>query len=300
LNRIYLVRFGIYTYYTYRIDSATQRLEDQQSERAKTIDKLKAATKYNSTQELLEKYGGVPPVKPSPRPKKVETPSKSSQKARKASPRVGAGPPPPTANIPRSDQRPSAPSTPQPPLRQVVPPNVTPSPVPSHLRTGSAEFAPNAFAIPPQYAQDGELKPGGHWYDRVLDLLLGEDETSPRNRMALICQQCRLVNGQAPPGTKTLSDVGKWKCFGCGAMNGEEDEGTKVVNEMKAKLSSQDENLSGAASEKESAEAAEAAGTGELEDKPEVIDNEADLDDSVASSVRARRGRLRAASTDDG
>lgn len=83
-------------------------------------------------------------------------------------------------------------------------------------------------------------------------------------------------------------------------MNGEEDEGTKVVNEMKAKLSSQDENLSGAASEKESAEAAEAAGTGELEDKPEVIDNEADLDDSVASSVRARRGRLRAASTDDG
>jgi hypothetical protein len=82
---------------------------------------------------------------------------------------------------------------------------------------------------------------GGHWYDRVLDLLLGEDETSPKNRIILICQNCRLVNGQAPPGTKSLAELGKWKCFGCGEMNGEEDEAVKAVQEMKEMIHTQED-----------------------------------------------------------
>lgn len=53
-------------------------------------------------------------------------------------------------------------------------------------------------------------------------MLLGEDETQAKNRFALICAQCRLVNGQAPPGTRELGDVGRWRCGGCGAWNGEE------------------------------------------------------------------------------
>lgn len=65
---------------------------------------------------------------------------------------------------------------------------------------------------------------------------MGEDETSPKNRVALICSNCRLVNGQAPPGTKSLADLGKWRCFGCGGWNGEEDEGAKVVKEMKERI----------------------------------------------------------------
>lgn len=66
---------------------------------------------------------------------------------------------------------------------------------------------------------------------------MGEDETSPKNRIALICQQCRVVNGQASPGIKSLAELGKWRCFRCGAWNGEEDEATKVVQEMKEKIS---------------------------------------------------------------
>ena len=81
----------------------------------------------------------------------------------------------------------------------------------------SAEFAPNAFSTAPQYAQPFE---GPRWYDRIVDALLGEDESSPKNRIALICDHCRLVNGQAPPGVKTLEDIGKWRCSGCGTMNG--------------------------------------------------------------------------------
>lgn len=53
-------------------------------------------------------------------------------------------------------------------------------------------------------------------------MLLGEDETLPHNRLALICQTCRLVNGQAAPGVKTLEEVGRWRCGGCGAWNGPE------------------------------------------------------------------------------
>ena len=58
------------------------------------------------------------------------------------------------------------------------------------------------------------------WYDRLLDVLIGEDETSTKARYALICSNCRMVNGLAPPGTKSLSEVGRWGCGRCGKMNG--------------------------------------------------------------------------------
>lgn len=76
----------------------------------------------------------------------------------------------------------------------------------------------------------GEAK----WYDRILDLVMGEDETSPKNRIVLICENCRLVNGQAPPGCRRLEDVGLWRCFGCGSKNGVVDEGVKAVREMES------------------------------------------------------------------
>ena len=101
----------------------------------------------------------------------------------------------------------------------------------------SAEFAPNAFSTAPQYAQPSE---GSRWYDRLVDALLGEDETSPKNRIALICQQCRLVNGQAPPGVKSLDDIGRWRCGGCGTLNGEEST-KKLVATIEKELASEKE-----------------------------------------------------------
>lgn len=230
-TRIYVVRAGITAYYDYRTDSITTRLEEQQAERTKTIEKLKAATKYDSTQVLLEKYGGGPS-----KPKKPATP-KAPKSAPKQSGRTSMGAPPPTANVGRPEHTPSQPSTPQPIMRP-PPPQMIPSPV---TQQSMAEFAPNAFSAPPQYAQSGDVNAGGNWYDRILDLLMGEDETLPKNRVALICQNCRLVNGQAPPGTRTLAELGKWRCFGCGSMNGEEDEAAKVVKEMKERIETQEE-----------------------------------------------------------
>lgn len=72
-----------------------------------------------------------------------------------------------------------------------------------------------------------------------MDVLLGEDETLPKNRMALICKHCRLVNGQAPPGIKRPEDLGKWRCSGCGGWNGEENEGERLVAEMTKRVESE-------------------------------------------------------------
>ncbi len=229
---MYLVRTAITTFYTYRIDTVTHRLEEQQSERAKTIDKLKAATKYNSTQELLEKYGGA---SSSPKPKGQAGTARTPRKTQKQPQRTSIGPPA-TANIPRNQVIGSAPSTPQPMPPEILPnrlPQSLPNSPLSNSQPGPPEFAPNAFTTAPQYDRSSELNGEGKWYDRILDLLLGEDETLPKNRIVLICKDCRLVNGQAPPGIKRVEELGKWRCIGCGGWNGEVDEGAKIVKEIK-------------------------------------------------------------------
>jgi len=276
---IYVIRAAITAYYDYRTDTLTTRLEEQQAERTKTIEKLKAATKYDSTQVLLEKYGGA-----TPKPKKPSAP-KPPKAATKQSGRVSIGPPPPTANIGRPEHIPSQPSTPQPQsIMRPPPPQMIPSPAPQP----SAEFAPNAFSAPPQYAQPGDVNSGGNWYDRILDLLMGEDETSPKNRVALICQNCRLVNGQAPAGTRTLAELGKWRCFGCGSMNGEEDEAAKVVKEMRERIGSQEEPSSPEIVKVEDVDSGD--GKDPLTDESGEMVEAADSGDD-AVQVKQRRGR---------
>jgi endoplasmic reticulum junction formation protein lunapark len=243
MGSIYLIRTAITTYYVYRIDTVTSRLEEQQSERAKTIEKLKAATKYDSTQQLLEKYGGAAPQS-SPKPKSQQNPAKGQRKTQKQPQRTGIGPPA-TANIPRNQLVGSPPATPQSipqnaQLNRFPPANLSP---PTLIeQPGPPEFAPNAFGTAPQYDRSSEPNGEGNWYDRILDLLLGEDETSPKNRIVLICHHCRIVNGQAPPGVKRLEDLGRWKCFGCGGWNGEVDEGTKIVEKIKERAEAENQD----------------------------------------------------------
>jgi hypothetical protein len=137
---------------------------------------------------------------------------------------------------------------------------------------------------------------GGHWYDRVLDLLLGEDETSPKNRIILICQNCRLVNGQAPPGTKSLAELGKWKCFGCGKLNGEEDEAVKAVQEMKEMIHTREDDSAGDVEEEGLVRNDSPAGNGD--EKPDTEDdneNEDEVEDESAGDTievsKPKRGR---------
>ncbi|KAK0388309.1 hypothetical protein NLU13_4554 [Sarocladium strictum] len=238
---VFGIRKTLAAFYSYRIESISARLSDQQAERAKTIQKLKDATKYDSTMELIEKYGGV---EGNNRAKghgeedkdKDDRKAKGSRKSHVGPmPERTTMPPPPTANIQRRD--PPSPRNPQ--QHTVHGSNLDPM-------QPTAEFAPNAGEpssgqLPPSdqafaggFPASGPAYEPGHWYDRIFDVLLGEDETASKNRIVLICQFCRIVNGQAPPGTRSLAELGLWRCMSCGASNGteKEDEGKRIIREV--------------------------------------------------------------------
>lgn len=109
---------------------------------------------------------------------------------------------------------------------QQIPPSGSPQPSPTHATFVIPPPPAGPSYSPPPGAGDylePETADGGRsWYDRLLDVLIGEDETSAKARLALICSSCKMVNGLAPPGTKSLSEVGRWGCARCGAMNGKD------------------------------------------------------------------------------
>ncbi|OAA61888.1 hypothetical protein SPI_04747 [Niveomyces insectorum RCEF 264] len=272
---IYAVRTVSDAYFTFRIDSLAAKLKEQQNERAKTIQKLKDATKYDSTLQLLEKYGGSSEGKPGKGKGHKALDGDDNGSGQGSSPggqqqkRAGTGTgtpnrtnrlPPPTANIPRVGGSSGGVFTPLSSIpRAGGGEGATPVPPVGGSDGGpaayvpdpdvSAEFAPNAFGPDatssppsppgriaggpyPSTAAASAVLPETHWYDRILDLLMGDDETAAKNRIVLLCSVCRLVNGQAPPGTRSLAEVGSWRCMGCGALNGEAAEAKKIVNEV--------------------------------------------------------------------
>lgn len=232
LLRLYVVRLGLLSYYYHRTSSAQSQLDDLQSQRDETIRKLKAATKYDTTQELLKKYSGTP--SPNQKAPDASDRKKSPKQGDVNTPQNGRTTfiPPPTANIP--NRRVTSPPTgqnqhpsPAQDSRPLSPIGQSPQWQQDQRFQGpTAEFAPNAFPSAPQYAPAND---GPRWYDKFMDLLMGEDETLPGKRLALICSKCRLVNGLAPPGKQRLEDVGKWRCAACGTMNGEDSDMEKIM-----------------------------------------------------------------------
>lgn len=228
---IYGVRTGLDAYFNYRLSSSQTYLNHLNKQRDDAITKLKEATKYNSTQQLLDKYGGSTPTKsPQQKQKQQDTPTKKPQPP---SVRRTGLPPPPTANIPGRQLPPSFnPMTPpqQGAQFQPLPPQQQQPPQPQS--DPQAEFAPNAFTAPAPRHQEPYASSGPRWYDRILDVVLGDDETLPKNRIVLLCRSCRLVNGQAPPGTRSLEDLGAWRCKECHALNGQESEAKAMIREI--------------------------------------------------------------------
>ncbi|KAM0720948.1 hypothetical protein Q7P37_003233 [Cladosporium fusiforme] len=228
------IRYLLDAWYDYRANSVQKRLQQATKEREKVIEKLKIATKYDSTQQLLDKYGGGG-AKPSKEQQQQQQRGKSPKRKlssrqslpahfqQQTGPRTGFAPPP-TANIP--GRQPSPQNAIDARLQSMSKP-AQPQPQPNE------SFAPNAFpstGLPPQQTpQYAPAQPA--WYDRLMDVVLGEDETQAKNRFALICAQCRLVNGQAPPGARALEDVGRWRCKECHAVNGVEKEEGVVKKE---------------------------------------------------------------------
>ena len=204
---IYAVRTALNAYYNYRITNSQTHLNELNKQREAAIGKLKAATKYDSTQQLLDKYGGASrSTQPSPQPpRKRKSDGVSNNQSTPQGPRTGFAPPP-TANIPRPPTGPPKPPVgaqgAPPPTTQGLDPAIAAMMQSQRGSEPSEEFAPNAPASParpPTMRQASQqYSEGPKWYDRILDVVLGEDETHAKNRIALICGHCRLVNGQAP------------------------------------------------------------------------------------------------------
>ncbi|KAK5126877.1 hypothetical protein LTR08_004560 [Meristemomyces frigidus] len=237
---IFGIRTALDAYYNYRISNSQTHLNELYKQREVAIQKLKAATKYDSTQQLLEKYGGNEGKRgSSPQPSKKRK-SEGGQGGRAVPPGARTGmPPPPTANIQRPNS--SGPVPPQDASRPGSRASLGFGPEAAAVMRSqgepSEEFAPNAFSpssVRPQPIRQQSIHyaEGPKWYDRILDVVLGEDETHARNRMALICQKCRLVNGQAPPSARTPEDVGRWRCSSCHAWNGVESEEKRILQQM--------------------------------------------------------------------
>ncbi|GAM88093.1 hypothetical protein ANO11243_061240 [Dothideomycetidae sp. 11243] len=277
---IYMVRLVIDTVYNYRINGTQGQLEELQKQRNEAIEKLKAATKYNSTQQLLEKYGGES-GSPSPKQPKAKQSRKSGPISPPKAPSQRTGlPPPPTANIPQHNIPPSPPPAPNQPTSTPSSPVLAPSP--------TAEFAPNAFSSSTAPEQVHPLiQP--RWYDRVLDAILGEDETQPRNRIALICRVCRLVNGQAPPGTRDLKDVGVWRCMACHATNGVQTPAEKALSEAVK----EEKKAAAAAAEEEEEEEREQVEESEVVHEDEAQSTE-EMESDTTSKATGRATRAQA------
>ena len=289
---IFAIRTALDAYYNYRLSNSQTHLNELYKQREQAIQKLKAATKYDSTQQLLDKYGGTP-KKPAPSPqpqKKRKSDGPQTQQNMPPVPRTGFAPPP-TANI----QRPSTSGVPQPPgppnqpQRSVTGPNMTVSaPEPNE------EFAPNAFTAPspihppaPMLRQaSAQYSEGSKWYDRILDVVLGEDETQAKNRMALICQNCRLVNGQAPPGARTPEDVGRWRCSSCQSWNGTESEHKQILSRISGPAS-QRPTSSGQESKPQAVEAEDESADYEHVEEPVDDEDEIEVDNAVTATGTA-------------
>lgn len=84
--------------------------------------------------------------------------------------------------------------------------------------SGEEGQSPEHRAVPGQTSQAEPLPPVRRtWMDRILDVLIGEDETSPQNRYALICKNCGTHNGLAAFGEQPEDVI--YRCPVCGKTN---------------------------------------------------------------------------------
>ena len=281
---IYAVRTALDAFFNYRLASSQSYLNYLNKQRDDAISKLKEATKYNSTQQLLDKYGGSTPTK-SPQQKtnlQQSTPTKKQQSAPVK--RTGL-PPPPTANIPGRQLPPA--------FQPMTPPQGAPQfqslPQQQPQREPQADFAPNAFTAPTPRDQPAYASSGPRWYDRILDIVLGDDETLPKNRIVLLCRKCRLVNGQAPPGTRSLEELGSWRCKECHALNGQDSEAKAMIREIAG-----ESTVTEGAKEMQEVHGAEKLAQDQVAEEHDVEDDEeSEEEKTVSTPATSTRSKVR-------
>src|SRR5579859_203922 len=208
--RVYGLRRGVRWWYTRKLDREVQEKELLKQRLEQKLEELKEKSDYYNTQQLLERYDSKASPKSSTPDRFVDPtlPPHLQPKRSKESLR-------PRQSVETLRQRGSS-KLPLPPLPPPINPatfQLAPPPQPQN----SPQFHPSAFSPPPSptLAPQHQSKT---FLDRVLDLLVGEDENAADHRYALICRHCRAHNGLAPPGER--GDQVGYLCGRCGGWNG--------------------------------------------------------------------------------
>ncbi|KAK9387108.1 hypothetical protein V1515DRAFT_556595 [Lipomyces mesembrius] len=209
---IWLARRGIFEVYNRRIKRQAATLQELRNDQKAKIEELKSSMKYYTTKSLLERFESKNGTSG---PGKDNTADKNEKGGRmlqrELESRGGA------AGVLQNDM-----------LRQEQ--------MPSEQLL--QRYPMQSIPQPPESPR---------WYDRILDLMVGEDETNPRNRYALICFRCGTHNGLAAPG-QTPDNV-RYSCPVCGEWNPEQapsittggDEASKTIEEQSESIINNDD-----------------------------------------------------------
>ncbi|KKA22307.1 hypothetical protein T310_3637 [Rasamsonia emersonii CBS 393.64] len=271
---IYAVRAVASKFFEYRISKTQNQLDELHKQRDETIEKLKIATKYNSTQQLLEKYGGesqkTTPSKSGGDSKGKETESKAGTPQMAG--RTGIAPPP-TANIRR-------------PPNESTPVHSPPAAKPSRSLTAISSKTDSRDLRRPlmNLALHRMLSPQLRSITRVPAGMTG-------SWMSCLART-RRSRGTAPPGMKSLEELGRWRCGGCGAWNGVESETNKVLADIKSQSQSADGTWESVSKKDE-----DVSSNGEVTDDGVIVGSEAkdsegeEEPEPEQSPRRSKRGR---------
>ena len=209
MGRVYGMRRSVRWWYTRRIEREIQEKEALKTRLDEKIEELKEKSDYYNTQQLLERYDSKSLPKSSSQKDDVAIlmtiPSNIILLQQKS-----------LVTKQQSLRQRGTPNLPLPPL----PPPITPStftPPPPLQPQNIPQFHPSAFSPPPSPVLTDQPH-SKTFLERVLDLVVGEDENAADHRYALICRHCRTHNGLAPPGERG-DEVG-YLCGRCGGWNG--------------------------------------------------------------------------------
>lgn len=254
LTSIYIIRVCITRVFGYLIRSSDARLDVLNNERQEKIEELKRKTNFYSTQALLKRFENSDADGTFEDEPSFDQ-SHSGQSSVQHSPSAKAAAQAAQAHTQTAPQSPSAPNA---------------------LQDTSK------FAFQPYVPR---------WYDRILDVLVGEDEMSPKNRYALICANCRNHNGLAQYGESPESVV--YICPHCGFKNGHPKKTTSRVDQKLSESSQEDETRGGSNDQSSDSidEDSEQDLSGNVQE--EQVTEVADIPESTSSSVAEKGGRRR-------
>ncbi|KAG5438117.1 hypothetical protein PCANB_002968 [Pneumocystis canis] len=184
------------------------------------VEELKTKTNFYSTQSLIDRYSNSQkntPEKSNILLLDLSDSEKKTQKHNYLSPNSNS---PSWSDYQLSDQQPISNLR----LRHIN--NKT-------LDNSFYESLPVASNTPLSVNNRIKLSQDNSFISRILNFIIGPDETSPENRYALICKNCGTHNGLAPYGEKWESI--KYICMNCRTWNGnikQDVENTKNTNDL--------------------------------------------------------------------